>query len=743
MANAVHGVMEFFSTAAQPTVLIFVAVLLLSLWMLSLRNPRVKWPPGPVCFPVVGCLPQMMISGRRRQPTDLLPWYDTYGDIMHVKFGEQHMIMLGTYELIQEAFVKNADTVSARPTWIYFLRQIVGKDGAGVLFKSGKAWKELRRFTLSSLRDLGLGRKSLQERIQDEARYLVQNIENENGKAFSPRERIGKAVSNIISIVVFGTRYDYNDTPEMLPVLEEVLRLGEGPVLLTNLARFIMPMKKMIALVDKLYSLIRQEVEKHRQSFDPTDIRDFIDLFIKVTQEEEDPEVYTEWNVFRIIVDLYLAGTDTTANTLRWSLVHMVNHPDAQKRVQREIDQVIGQGRVAKMEDKARMPFTEATILEVFRLSTVGAGVILKTGHAWKELRRFTLSSLRDLGLGRKSLQERIQDEARYLVQNIEDENGKAFSPRDRIGKAVSNIISIVVFGTRYDYNDTPEMLPVLEEALRLGEGPLSLTNLARFIMPMKKIMSLVDKLYSLIRQEVEKHRQSFDPKDIRDFIDLFIKVTQEEEDPEVYTEWNVFRIIVDLYLAGTDTTANTLRWSLVHMVNHPDAQKRVQQEIDQVIGQGRVAKMEDKARMPFTEATVLEVFRLSTVVPLGVPHATSETTNLAGYTIPKGTVILGDLYRVLHDENNFEDAYKFKPERWLDVDGKVVKSDKLIPFSMGPRICLGKGLAEMESFIFFTTLLQNFTFKVTEGEKPPDGVEGLNTFTFTPYPYNVCAVRR
>ncbi|XP_013391122.1 cytochrome P450 2J6 [Lingula anatina] len=500
MANAVRGIMEFFSTAAQQTVLIFVAVLLLSLWMLSSRNPRVNWPPGPVCFPVVGCLPQMMISSRRRQPTDLLPWYDTYGDIMHVKFGEQHMIMLGTYELIQEAFVKNADTVSSRPTWIYFIREIVGKDGAGVIFKTGHAWKELRRFTLSSLRDLGLGRKSLQERIQDEARYLMQNIENENGKAFSPRDRIGKAVSNIMSIVVFGTRYDYHDTPEMLPVLEEVLRLGEGPLFLTNLARFIMPMKKMIALVDKLYSLIRQEVEKHRQSFDPTDIRDFIDLFIKVTQEEEDPEVYTEWNVFRIIVDLYLAGTDTTANTLRWSLVHMVNHPDAQKRVQ---------------------------------------------------------------------------------------------------------------------------------------------------------------------------------------------------------------------------------------------------QEIDQVIGQGRVAKMEDKARMPFTEATVLEVFRLSTVAPLGAPHATSETTNLAGYTIPKGTVIVGDLYRVLHDKNNFEDPYKFKPERWLDGDGKVVKSDKLIPFSMGPRVCLGKGLAEMEAFIFFTTLLQNFTFKVPEGEKPPDGVEGLNTFTFTPYPYNACAVRR
>ncbi|XP_013391064.1 cytochrome P450 2J6-like [Lingula anatina] len=500
MANLVQGFFAYISIVGPPTVLIFVVVLLLSLWMLSSRNPRVNWPPGPVCFPVVGCLPQLMIIGRRRQPTDLFPWYEKYGDIMHVRIGEQHMIMLGSHELIQEAFVKNAATVSARPTWTYLLKHIVGKDGAGVL---------------------------------------------------------------------------------------------------------------------------------------------------------------------------------------------------------------------------------------------------LKSGHAWKELRRFTLSSLRDLGLGRKSLQERIQDEARFLVQNIEDENGKPFSPRFKISKAVSNIISIVVFGTRYDYNDTPEMLPVLEELMQIGEGALTLTDLARFFLPLKKIFALIDKFYSLVRQEVERHRQSFDPTDIRDFIDLFIKVTQEGQDPEIYTEWNVFRIIIDLYLAGTDTTSNTLRWSLIHMVNHPDVQKRVQQEIDQVVGQSRVAKMEDKARMPFTEAAILEIFRMSTVATLGVPHATSETTKLGGYTIPKGTVILGDLYRVLHDKNSFEEPYKFKPERWLDGDGKVIKSDKLIPFSMGPRLCLGKGLAEMESFIFFTTLLQNFTFKVPEGEKPPDGVKGFNAATFSPYDYNVCAVRR
>ncbi|XP_013420993.1 cytochrome P450 2J6-like [Lingula anatina] len=500
MTNVVQSLSDFFATLGLTTVLIFVTVLLISLWMLSSRNPRVNWPPGPVCFPVVGCLPQLMISGRRRQPTDLLPWYDTYGNIMHIKLGEQHMIMLGTYELIQEAFVKNAATVSARPTWVYYIRRLVGKDGAGVIFKNG---------------------------------------------------------------------------------------------------------------------------------------------------------------------------------------------------------------------------------------------------HAWKELRRFTLSSLRDFGLGRKSLQEKIQDEARYLVQNIEDENGKAFSPRDRIGKAVSNIISIVVFGARYDYEDTPEMLSVLEESVRLNKGgPLAFTNLARLLFPKKKFV-LMDELYILIRQEVKRHRQSFDPTDIRDFIDLYIKVTQERLDPEIFTDWNVFRIIVDLYLAGTDTTANALRWSLVHMVNHPDVQKRVQKEIDQVIGQGRVAKMEDKASMSFTEATILEVFRMSTVVPMGGPHATSESTTLAGYTIPKDTIILGDLYRVLHDKNNFEDPYKFKPERWLDGDGKVIKSDKMIPFSIGPRICLGKGLAEMESFIFFTTLLQNFTFKVPEGDNPPNGVEGLHAITFSPHDYNVCTVRR
>ncbi|XP_013404323.1 cytochrome P450 2C15 [Lingula anatina] len=500
MANIVVFLGDLLSSLGPATVLVFVAVLLLSLWALTPRTPRVNWPPGPFCFPMVGCLPQLIISGRRRQPTDLLPWYDTYGDIMHIKIGEQHMVILGTKELQQEAFVKKASSVSERPLWVYIFDRLVGKDGAGV---------------------------------------------------------------------------------------------------------------------------------------------------------------------------------------------------------------------------------------------------IMNSGHAWKELRRFTLSSFRDLGVGKHSLQERIQDEARYLVQSMEDENGNPFSPRDRIGKAVSNIISIVVFGTRWNYDEPSEMLTNVDQTLRLLTGILIFTDFGRVFTPTKKIFALVDRLRELIAQELERHRQTFDPNDIRDFIDLFIKVTQEGQDPEVFTEKNFFRTIADLYMAGTDTTANTLRWSLVHMVNEPHVQKKVQQEINEVIGQGRVVKMEDKIRMPYTEATILEVFRMSPVAPFGVAHATSESVEVGGYTIPKGTIVIADQYRILHDKCNFEDPYQFKPERWLDSSGKVTKSGAYIPFSTGPRVCLGKGLAEMEAFIFFTTLMQNFVFKVPNGEKHPNGIEGINTGVFMPYPYNVVAVRR
>ncbi|XP_019615808.1 PREDICTED: cytochrome P450 2U1-like [Branchiostoma belcheri] len=134
---------------------------------------------------------------------------------------------------------------------------------------------------------------------------------------------------------------------------------------------------------------------------------------------------------------------------------------------------------------------------------------------------------------------------------------------------------------------------------------------------------------------------------------------------------------------------------------------------------------------------------RIRPVGPLAVPHAPTETVKVREYDIPKGTQVLPNLYSLHMDPAYWPDPDRFDPGRFLDAEGNVVnKPESFMPFSGGRRVCLGEQLARMELFLFFSTLLQSFTFRTPEGAPPPttDGVFGL---TLTPHPFKLCAIPR
>ncbi|KFP81921.1 Cytochrome P450 2U1, partial [Apaloderma vittatum] len=110
-----------------------------------------------------------------------------------------------------------------------------------------------------------------------------------------------------------------------------------------------------------------------------------------------------------------------------------------------------------------------------------------------------------------------------------------------------------------------------------------------------------------------------------------------------------------------------------------------------------------------FTEATIMEVQRMTAVVPLSIPRMASETAVLQGYTIPKGSVIVPNLWSVHRDPNIWEKPDDFQPSRFLDENGQLIKKEAFIPFGMGKRVCMGEQLAKMELFLIFASLMQSF----------------------------------
>ncbi|XP_069161652.1 methyl farnesoate epoxidase isoform X1 [Procambarus clarkii] len=379
-------------------------------------------------------------------------------------------------------------------------------------------------------------------------------------------------------------------------------------------------------------------------------------------------------------------------------------------------------------------------------------GVMFTQHDLWKEQRRFTLHHLRNLGVGKRSHQTIIHEEAQDLISEIQEAD-HSVNLKEMLGVSSINILWAVMGGSRFPPHH-PVLLKLVQDLtfmFRAGEatgGVVSVFPALRHLLPKSSTFHVVmDVMFSVrdfIKRSVQEHRETLDPHSPRDFMDIYINEINNtcHNSHNTFTEKQLAGLCMDLFTAGSDSNSTTLCFAVLLATLHPEALAALHHELDRVVGHACLPGLDHRAKLVYVEATLMEVHRMRAVTPICVPHCALRDTTLQGRRIPEGTTVLCNLYSVHMDQDYWGDPDTFRPERFVNPDGSLRRDERLISFGKGRRMCLGKPLARMTTFLLFSALMQRFTFSL-DPEVPVPDTEGKLGFVLLPPEFKVFARSR
>nr|XP_045615904.1 cytochrome P450 2L1-like [Procambarus clarkii]XP_045615905.1 cytochrome P450 2L1-like [Procambarus clarkii] len=358
------------------------------------------------------------------------------------------------------------------------------------------------------------------------------------------------------------------------------------------------------------------------------------------------------------------------------------------------------------------------------------AGVIMTNGERWQNARRFLLRNLRDLGMGKTFLEDAIQQEANMLVEEMKKNTGVPTPFPPSINISVLNVVWQMVASKRYAPGDEgimsfiklmrsldPSILLLVIELFPKMKNLIPMF-IRRRLLQEEAFENVIMQAKGMMAEVVAEHRAKLDPANPRDVVDQYLVAMDSKADiAEFFSELDLLKTAFDIFSAGFDTTSNMLRWMILYMIKYPDVQRRLQQQIDDVVPRDTLPSYQHKSRLPLVEAMIHEVLRKVSLIALGVMHSNSSDVQLGGYFIPKGSWVFGCTVCCHDDPQYWKQPDQFNIDRFLDAEGNFSgQKEGFLPFSLGRRSCLGEALARMELYIFTAAILQNFSLSAPEG---------------------------
>ncbi|GAB2291359.1 hypothetical protein Dimus_025617 [Dionaea muscipula] len=246
------------------------------------------------------------------------------------------------------------------------------------------------------------------------------------------------------------------------------------------------------------------------------------------------------------------------------------------------------------------------------------------------------------------------------------------------------------------------------------------------------KIISLfntmIDQRLQSRRQLISSHDQSSSNHDVLDA--LLINICENKSEELELSK--IPNLLMDLFVAGTETTMTMLEWAMSELLHHPDKMEKAKQELKEIIGKGNMVEEAEVAKLPYLQAIVKETLRLHSPIPMLAPRKAADDIEIGGFVIPKDTQVLVNVWSIARDPSIWQNPDSFEPERFLDSELDVRgRHFELLPFGAGRRICPGLPLAIRMLQLMLGSLIHFFDWELEDGVTPQT-LDMKEMFSFT-----------
>ncbi|XP_025081723.1 cytochrome P450 2U1-like [Pomacea canaliculata] len=374
-------------------------------------------------------------------------------------------------------------------------------------------------------------------------------------------------------------------------------------------------------------------------------------------------------------------------------------------------------------------PLTFTGAIVAYNFKDVALGDAAKNSD-WSRSRKLFHSTLKFYGSGVEALGGTLQTELCRLTEELEAKikmSGEKGCCDLEMGNflpvSIRRVLALLITGeTQGPDSKVPQLLEDLALCLRKTMCPS--TDVLLYTFPFlrflpgtyyKELCGQTIKRRDAFMEEVfTKGKANHVPGEPKGMLGALLE-EQMNNRSSWLTDDHIRGLLHDIVIGGYATSTELLKGFFLYMAHHPQVMKKIQQEVDSVIGY-KVPSLGDRKNLPFTEAAILEVLRLVSTVPLSLGHETREDVTADGFCIPKGTMQFENIWWTNRDPSAWEGPDVFRPERFLDNEGQLLPPThptrwRFLPFGVGKRICPGENFARSRAFLYVTTLLQKFDF--------------------------------